>query len=303
MHRGKVHPLTPEPIASAASGFLAEVERFYAGLTGAHPDSESGLGGKLLYAGELDADARALLVAANIAGAASLAVSANAAARKQALRDGVVDFLVTSLDEALRILKNELRKRQTVAVCVAAAPENIERQMHERGVQPDLELPIKQSLLRPDQLLLAWRVVSAPATWLPKLDTLALDCLDYEAGIARRWLRLAPRYLGRLAQETRLLRCNAGLEQNQSKRALDENHEGGFYFHPSDEDLSPGSPVRKNPLDGCAPGYSYSDFAIATRFRNQVKERMEKGEIGVPVEFMTIHEGQSEFELFTPPDD
>jgi hypothetical protein len=30
---------------------------------------------------------------------------------------------------------------------------------------------------------------------------------------------------------------------------------------------------------------------------------MEKGEIGVPVEFMTIHEGQSEFELFTPPDD
>ena len=64
------------------------------------PDTEPSLGGKLLYAGELDAEARALLVAANIAGAASLAASADAAARKQAMRDGVVDFLVTSLDEA-----------------------------------------------------------------------------------------------------------------------------------------------------------------------------------------------------------
>jgi hypothetical protein len=29
---------------------------------------------------------------------------------------------------------------------------------------------------------------------------------------------------------------------------------GGFYFHPSDEDLSPGGPVRKKPLSGCAFG-------------------------------------------------
>ena len=42
------------------------------------------------------------------------------------------------------------------------------------------------------------------------------------------------------------------LEQNQSKRALDKNLEGGFF-------------LRKKPLEGCAPGYSYSDFAIAAR--------------------------------------
>ena len=62
---------------------------------------------------------RALLLAGNIAGAASLAVTADAAAQKQSIRDGVADFLVNSLDEALRILKNEVRKREPVAVCVA----------------------------------------------------------------------------------------------------------------------------------------------------------------------------------------
>jgi hypothetical protein len=56
--------------------------------------------------------------------------------------------------------------------------------------------------------LLVWRVASSPALWLPKLDAFALDCLPSEAGSARRWLQLAPRYLGRLAQGERLLRCN-----------------------------------------------------------------------------------------------
>ncbi len=156
---------------------------------------EPSLGGKLLYAGELDAEARALLVAANIAGAASLAASADRAAQKQAIRDGVVDFLVTSLDEALRILKNEIRKRETVAVCVAVAPEAIEREMRERGVLPDLlrrdaihaaprvrsfwqGARRSNSILTEQPALVAWRVASAPALWLPKLDAIALDCLD-----------------------------------------------------------------------------------------------------------------------------
>ena len=39
------------------------------------------------------------------------------------MRDGVIDFLVTSLDEALRILKNEMRKRTAVAVCVVQDSE------------------------------------------------------------------------------------------------------------------------------------------------------------------------------------
>ncbi|MGA3080069.1 MAG: hypothetical protein ABSD44_01660 [Terracidiphilus sp.] len=253
-----------DPIQSFASGFALQVERLYAGLILAGsanpagrsglasetvdrcPDSQPGLGGTLLYAGELDAKARALMAAANIAGAASLAVSADATAAKQAVRDGVTDFLVTSLDEALRILKNEIRKRQTVAVCVALTPETGEadfaREMAERGVLPDLARPVEGAALQEDEALLAWRVSAAPALWLPKLDAIALECLEGEAGPARagssrRWLRLAPRYLGRLGQGLRLLRCN---------------------------------------------------WETAARFQKQVQERVESGEIGVPVEIQWV---------------
>jgi hypothetical protein len=268
---------------SAAFDFALQVERLYAALIAAAspdpaPDSEPSLGGKLLYAGELDRQGRALLVAGNIAGAASLAATADAAAGKQAVRDGVADFLVTSLDEALRILKNEIRKRETVAVCVALAPQAIEREMLERGVLPDLLPPgffrasrfsmsfgrgVRQiELAAPgdSQTLLAWHVAAAPAQWLPKLDSIALDCLDGNEGapgldsatwdFARRWLRLAPRYLGRLTQGVRLLRC---------------------------------------------------DRESAVCFIEQVRERVDHGEILVPVELRLNRGSQSELYSFAPP--
>ena len=130
--------MTLEPIPFDALNFALAVERFYTALVAtanadtaaqdplANSELEPGLGGKLLYAGLLDEVGRNLVVAANIAGAATLAASPDPAAQKQAVRDGVVDFLVTSLDEALRILKNEIRKHETVAVCVAAAPDDLQ---------------------------------------------------------------------------------------------------------------------------------------------------------------------------------
>jgi hypothetical protein len=215
--------------------FICAVERFYASLIAAadlNASREPELGGRLLYAGELDAEGRALLVAGSIAGAASLAATADLTMQKQAIRDGVADFLVNSLDEALRILKNEIRKRTPVAVCVALAPESVAREMLERGVLPDLLRPdaavapesasflsrgarqIQHCVLQKSQALLTWRVAAAPAHWLPKLDAIALDCLSLEsspaASAARRWLRLAPRYLGRLAQGVRALSCEPG---------------------------------------------------------------------------------------------
>jgi hypothetical protein len=207
------------------------VERIYAALllsANTHASTEPSLGGMLLYAAELDPHGRALLVAGNIAGAASLAATADPAAQKQAIRDGVADFLVNTLDEALRILKNEIRKCEAVAVCVAAAPQAVEREMMERGVLPDL-LPshfssdsttslwqcarrIEPAKVEDNEAIVTWSVAAAPAQWLPKLDALALDCFrldsNVEAAAARRWLRLAPRYLGRLAQGFRVLRCH-----------------------------------------------------------------------------------------------
>ncbi len=220
--------------SSRSPSFAATVDCLYAGMIeAAEPDSPPGgerrLGGKLFYAGDLDGAGRALVVAANIAGAATLVASAEIAAQKQALRDGVADFLVTSLDEALRILKNELRKGETVAVCVGKPPEEIEREMAERGVLPDLLPPAAENAARfeaflaagarqieavaahANQTVLSWSVADRPVHWLPRLDAIARASLDRsqgpEACAVRRWLRLAPRYLGRMAQGVRLLRC------------------------------------------------------------------------------------------------
>jgi urocanate hydratase len=214
----------------AAIDFILPVQRHYAGLmlaasNGSDPTSEPGLGGTLLYAGELDRQGRALLVAGNIAGAASLAATADAVVQKQAVRDGVADFLVTTLDESVRILKNQIRKREAVSVCAAMAPACAEREMLDRGVLPDLLRPgyaswqgevafrsqgsrqVEQASPGERLTLVTWQVAAAPALWLPKLDALALGCLSPTAWSARRWLRFAPRYLGRLAQGVRVLYC------------------------------------------------------------------------------------------------
>jgi urocanate hydratase len=203
--------------------FVARVAHAYAKLIASpYADPESGLGGSLFYAGEMDEQGRALVVAANIAGAATLVASADLAAQKQAIREAIADFLVTSLDEALRILKNQLRKRETVSVCVALAPAAMEREMNERGVQPDLLrrdvpiAPLHEALVHQEgeydeadltsiPALVIWRVDSARHKDLAVLDAIALECLDANDWSARRWLRLAPRYLGRLRQDLRLL--------------------------------------------------------------------------------------------------
>jgi urocanate hydratase len=224
--------LALDPPSPAAFDFLVRVALSYAGLLETpHAHPETGLGGNLFYAGDLDDESRALVVAANIAGAATLVAAADSAAQKRAIHDGVADFVVTTLDEALRILKNQLRKRETVAVCVALPPSEVDREMNERGVAPDLlrrELripPLHEALLlrqNAEALIVAeddptgpypsrtpalvtWRVDSALPKDLAKLDEIALTCLDPEEWKSRRWLRLSPRYLGRLAQGLRLL--------------------------------------------------------------------------------------------------
>jgi hypothetical protein len=244
--------VTLKPSSPAASDFLARVARCYASLLDKSPaDPEIGLGGKLFYAGELDDDGRALIVAANIAGAATLVVSADPASQKQALRDGVVDFVVTTLDEALRILKNQLRKRESVSVCVAlplSEPlSKIEREISGRGVAPDLfrddmltasrldalELQNEtrtETNLRKTPAFVTWRVDSALPKDLALLDEIALACLDPEEGQARRWLRLAPRYLGRLAQGLRLLETHREFAARFWERVAQHTDRGDINF-------------------------------------------------------------------------
>jgi hypothetical protein len=224
---------TPSP---SAFDFLVRVANAYAALAGSpQANRESGLGGKLFYAGELDEAGRALLVAANISGAATLVATADRDAQKQALRDGVADFVVTTLDEALRILKNQLRKRETVAVCVAQPPLDVEREMDERGVAPDLvrsEIRFAQhhdSLSRGKEeetetdlskipAIVTWQTGSSLPKDLAVLDEIALSCLDPDEWESRRWLRLSPRYLGRMAQGLRLIESHRKFAARFSER-------------------------------------------------------------------------------------
>jgi urocanate hydratase len=247
--------------------FVARVAHAYAKLIASpHADPESGLSGRLFYAGEMDGAGRALVVAANIAGAATLVASPDLATQKQAIREAIADFLVTSLDEALRILKNQLRKRETVSVCVAMTPAEMERQMNERGVEPNLlrrDVPIPpfhEALIHQEgecdetdptsvPALDIWRVGSSRHKDLAALDAIALECLDADDWPARRWLRLAPRYLGRMARDLRLLS-------------------------------------------------THREFAA--RFSEQLSERVDRGEIVFPFEILSYVRGLEEKHRFEP---
>lgn len=225
-------PLALDSVSPTFDSLQLEASAFYCALTRSSSlsadidsDGKPSLGGKLLYAGELDARGRALVIAGNVAGCATLVATADAAVQKQSIYDGVADFLVNSLDEALRILKNEIRTRKTVAVCVGVAPGSIEQEMKERGVQPDLVLGGRRDqqrtmlqfgagsrevhLIEADtgRAFLTWRVAQAPARWMPKLDAIALECLASDSW-GRRWIRLSPRYCGRAASAQRALHCD-----------------------------------------------------------------------------------------------
>ncbi len=217
--------LSPE--RSPAQAIYALYAALSATATQASIEAQSGLGGKLLYAGKIDGAGRDLLFAGNIAGAASLAASSDAQVLRNAIRDGVVDFVVTSLDEALRILKNEVRKRQAVSVGVKVDSVSLVDQMLVHGVLPDIfppatwpaaatgvsaqqysrfmglgSLPVSLAfdLDQVDASFVTWSVDRQTARWLPRLDLCVTTLLPAEDRVRQRWLRLAPRYLGRMVQ-------------------------------------------------------------------------------------------------------
>ena len=185
-----------------------------------------GLGGMLLVYGDLDSAGAAVALAGNIAGAATLGIDSDGSRLKQGVRHGFCDFLVNNLDEALRILKNELRKKQPVSVCLEGVLASFLHIFVHRGVQPaivafsdennDSSILVERGTIvlqttpAVDDFLLGvtWEAETRAALWLPKVDALAAEALP--AGDARhRWLNFAPRYLGRSLAGKRYLRMTA----------------------------------------------------------------------------------------------
>src|SRR5256885_2303584 len=77
-------------------------------------------------------------LAATMAGAAFLGIDVDPERIKKRLKTGCCDFMVTTLDEALRILKNAVRKKENVSVGLVGNCADIVPELAERGVVPDV---------------------------------------------------------------------------------------------------------------------------------------------------------------------
>lgn len=193
-----------------------------------HTGYAAWLGGWLLTVFELDAGGISALIAGAVGGAAVLAVDAQRDRVKELLRFGICDFVVNDLDEAVRILKNEVRKKQPVSVCLAADLEASVAEMVERGLQPEVlagrhlaaasVLTERGAMWLRDEPgmwpLASWRLRTEAASWaagpvLARVDELvaeALDASSTETPLRRHWLQRAPRYMGRRLAGERCVR-------------------------------------------------------------------------------------------------
>lgn len=185
-----------------------------------------------------DRDGEELALATMIAGGTYLAVEPDAQRLKTALRHGACDFLVNTLDEALRVLKNEIRKHTPLSVGLLGAADEIQPAMTERGVQPDIlsgieaakSSPAAQAggvfLNRGAQLFPADAadIAESPAAdeviWtaatpreLRRLDAAALETLSARDTMQRQWLERAGAYFDRQSPRERVFRASpAGRE-------------------------------------------------------------------------------------------
>jgi urocanate hydratase len=96
------------------------------------------LGGKLIVSGGMGGMGGAQPLAATMTGAAFLGIEVDLERIKRRLKNGYCDFMVNSLDEALRILKNALRKKENVSVGLVGNCADVIPELAERGVVPDI---------------------------------------------------------------------------------------------------------------------------------------------------------------------
>jgi urocanate hydratase len=108
--------------------FAAAGERHFGG----------GLAGKLIVSGGMGGMGGAQPLAGTMTGASFLGIDVDPERIKKRLRSGYCDFMVNSLDEALRILKNAIRKKENISVGLVGNCAEIIPELAERGVVPDI---------------------------------------------------------------------------------------------------------------------------------------------------------------------
>src|SRR5213082_139924 len=96
------------------------------------------LSGKLIVSGGMGGMGGAQPLAATMTGAAFLGIDVDPERIKKRLRTGYCDFMVNTLDEALRILKNAIRKKEAVSVGLVGNCADVVPELAQRGVVPDI---------------------------------------------------------------------------------------------------------------------------------------------------------------------
>ncbi len=96
------------------------------------------LAGKLIASGGMGGMGGAQPLAATLNGAAFLGIDVDPARIKRRVKTGYCDVMVNDLDEALRILKNAVRKREAISVGLVGNCATLIPEMARRGVVPDL---------------------------------------------------------------------------------------------------------------------------------------------------------------------
>lgn len=214
--------------AGVAESLQSETLRIFVAL------SEMGevWSGRLVLSGGFGGCGMGFALAVVAAGGACLTLEADAVLARRAGQVGASDFTVATLSEALRILKNEIRKGLPVSVAVHGAPNELAEEMLLRGVQPDfvgacvqesyaipeaffalgaqrVDLPDRPAALLANGFLAGWRWiedVSANPAERRVLDQVLAAAFDSEHGNSaggpvrkamQRWLRVAPRLFPR----------------------------------------------------------------------------------------------------------
>jgi urocanate hydratase len=177
----------------------------------------------------LDPQGTAVALASNIAGAVCLSLEQDPAIARQALRSGACDFVVNTLDEALRAMKNEVRQHRPLSVGLQGNQSEILDEIFERGVAPQFVIGVaglaahqkfqaQGAIVFTDAQAAAMVAFFAVAAeWiahdfpqptpsaLKSFDLRAAEILPADDSFRRTWLAAAPRLFPRETPPHRVL--------------------------------------------------------------------------------------------------
>jgi urocanate hydratase len=119
-----------------SQGILQGTYETFAAAGRKHFDGD--LAGKLVASGGMGGMGGAQPLAATLNGAAFLGIDVDPERIKRRVKTGYCDVMVNDLDEALRILKNAVRKREAVSVGLIGNCADVIPELAKRGVVPDI---------------------------------------------------------------------------------------------------------------------------------------------------------------------